>query len=255
MEFIQYSTRERIASITLNRPEKRNALNFQMVSELREALKMAAQDKQVKVIILKAAGKVFCAGIDLAYMKQLESLEENLKDAHRLQELFYNIYTLEKIVIAQIEGHAMGGGCGLATVCDFSFTVPTAKFGYPEIKVGFVPAIVKVFLIRKIGEGKARALLLTGDLIAAAQAVDDGLVNYVVPAHQLEESVNTFAQKLIKNNSTQAMQLTKEMLAHLPAESLEKGLAYAAAMNTKARFTEDCRAGIEAFLHKKTTTW
>lgn len=255
MALIQYSTKEGIASITLNRPEKRNALNFQMVSELREALKRAAQDKQVKVIILKAAGKVFCAGVDLASMAQLESFEAHLKDAHHLQELFYSIYTLKKVVIAQIEGHAVGGGCGLATVCDFSFTVPTAKFGYPEIKVGFVPAIVKVFLIRKIGEGKARMLLLTGDLIAAAQAVSDGLINYVVPAHQLEKSVNTFAQKLIKNNSTQAMQLTKKMLAHLPAESLEKGLTYAVAMNTKARYTEDCSAGIAAFLHKKTTTW
>ena len=250
-------TKERIGFIELNRPEKRNALNAEMVESLKSALISFNEDKDVKVIVIKAAGKVFCSGADLAYLQSLQSntYEENLADSRSLKDLFYLIYTLPKVVIAQIQGHALAGGCGLATVCDFSFTVPEAKFGYTEVKIGFVPAIVKVFLIRKIGEGKARQLLLDGDLIDAGEAKNMGIVNWVVSPDELEEKVFSYAQKLIKNNSGESLALTKEMIARVQEKRLEEGLEYAASMNAKARSTTDCQRGIAAFLNKESISW
>lgn len=250
-------TKERIGFIELNRPEKRNALNAEMVESLKSALISFNEDKDVKVIVIKAAGKVFCSGADLAYLQSLQSntYEENLADSRSLKDLFYLIYTLPKVVIAQIQGHALAGGCGLATVCDFSFTVPEAKFGYTEVKIGFVPAIVKVFLIRKIGEGKARQLLLDGDLIDAGEAKNMGIVNWVVSQDELEEKVFSYAQKLIKNNSGESLALTKEMIARVQEKRLEEGLEYAASMNAKARSTTDCQRGIAAFLNKESISW
>lgn len=250
-------TKERIGFIELNRPEKRNALNAEMVESLKSALISFNEDKDVKVIVIKAAGKVFCSGADLAYLQSLQSntYEENLADSRSLKDLFYLIYTLPKVVIAQIQGHALAGGCGLATVCDFSFTVPEAKFGYTEVKIGFVPAIVKVFLIRKIGEGKARQLLLDGDLIDAGEAKNMGIVNWVVSQDELEEKVFSYAQKLIKNNSGESLALTKEMIARVQEKRLEEGLEYATSMNAKARSTTDCQRGIAAFLNKESISW
>ncbi|MFN3840934.1 MAG: enoyl-CoA hydratase/isomerase family protein, partial [Cyclobacteriaceae bacterium] len=169
MNTLLYTVSNRIALITLNRPEKRNALNAELVKELTDCLEETGRDDRVKVIILKSAGEAFCAGADLAYLQQLKrnSLEENLSDSNNLKTLYTRIYTLTKPVIAQVQGPALAGGCGLATVCDFCFSVPEATFGYTEVKIGFIPALVMVFLIRKIGDGKARELLLSGNLISA----------------------------------------------------------------------------------------
>ncbi|GAB3819402.1 hypothetical protein GCM10028895_17790 [Pontibacter rugosus] len=209
------------------------------------------------MIVLRAEGKVFCAGADLEYLQQLQEndYQENLLDSTHLMELFRAIYTLKKVVIAQVHGHAIAGGCGLAAICDFGFTVPEAKFGYTEVKIGFIPAIVKVFLLRKIGEARAKQLLLTGDLISAAQAEAFGLVNWVVPAEELEEQVFSFAKKLCAENSKQSMEVTKEMIARVQAMSLEDGLLYAAEMNAVARGSEDCQRGIAAFLNKEQIKW
>lgn len=176
-------------------------------------------------------------------------------DSRNLMALFYKIYTSSKVIIAQIQGHALAGGCGLATVCDLSFAVPEAKFGYTEVKIGFIPAIVKVFLLRKIGEGKAKQLLLDGDLISAVEAQAMGLVNWLVSAEQLEERVYEYAQKLIRQNSEQSMALTKQMIGRVQEKTLEEGLEYAAVMNAKARGTADCQKGIAAFLNKETINW
>lgn len=249
--------KERIGYLELNRPEKRNALNAEMVEALKDAIRAFNEDKEVKVIVIKAAGKVFCSGADLAYLQSLQSntYEENLADSRSLKDLYHSIYTSPKVIIAQIQGHAIAGGCGLATVCDFSFSVKEAKFGYTEVKIGFIPAIVKVFLIRKIGEGKAKQLLLDGDLISAADARDFGLINWVVEENELEEKVFKYAQKLIKQNSGQSMALTKEMIAKVQERSLIDGLEYAASMNAKARGTADCQKGIAAFLNKESIQW
>ncbi len=254
---IKTSIKDRIGYILLNRPDKRNALNAEMVESLKLSLNEMENNPEVKVIVIKAAGKVFCSGADLAYLQSLQtnSYEENLADSRSLKELFYRIYTSPKVIIAQIQGHALAGGCGLATVCDFSFSVDNAKFGYTEVKIGFVPAIVKVFLIRKIGEGKAKQLLLDGDLIEADEAQAMGIINWVVSEEDLEEKVYTYAQKLIRQNSSQSMALTKEMIGRVQEKGLEDGLEYAASMNAKARGTSDCKKGIAAFLNKEKIDW
>ena len=256
-KYVTYESQDRMARIMLNRADKRNALNGVVVAELIDALEKAESDDEVKIVVLGGEGKVFCAGADLAYLQQLQknTYEENLEDSRHLKALFQKLYTLSKVVIARVHGHAIAGGCGLATVCDFAFTVPEAKFGYTEVRIGFVPALVKVFLLRKIGEANARRLLLTGDLISADEALQMNMVYRVVSTDQLDEEINVFARKLITSNSGNSMAITKKMIAEIPGKSLEDALDYAAVMNAKARETDDCRRGIASFLNKDELTW
>ena len=155
MKFVEYSVKDRIGFITINRPEKRNALNADLITELKNVFDRAEDDDKVKVIVLRANGEAFCAGADLEGLQKLQnySKEENMSDSRHLKELFYKMYTLNKVVIAQVHGHALAGGCGLTTVCDFVYAVPEAKFGYTEVKIGFIPAMVLIFLIRKEPSG------------------------------------------------------------------------------------------------------
>ena len=257
MQTLQYHTAERIAFLTLNRPDKRNALNADLVTVLKEALHQANLDPGVKVIVLKANGKAFCAGADLETLQQLQqnTYEENLADSGRLAELFEQMYSLPKPIIAQIQGHALAGGCGLAVICDFSFAVPAAKFGYTEVKIGFVPAIVSAFLVRKIGEGRARELLLSGDIISAERAHAYSIINFLVEDADLEDRVNAFAHQLCTGTSPESIAATKALLAQLPGLSLSASLQLAAATNAHARATDDCRRGIGAFLAKEEIQW
>jgi methylglutaconyl-CoA hydratase len=257
MKYIEYTIKDRIGYITMNRPEKRNALSHEMVTELKEAFTMADDDASVKVIILRARGEAFCAGADLEYLQQLQefSYEQNVADSTHLKELFVMIYELRKVVIAQVQGHALAGGCGLTTVCDFVFAVPEAKFGYTEVKIGFIPAIVMVFLLRKLGEAKAKELLLTGNLLLADEAKAIGLINQIVSKDTLHKEVQKFAANLVKSNSGNSMGLTKQMISKIQSLSLEDGLTFAAEMNAKTRASEDCRNGIAAFLKKEKIAW
>ncbi len=257
MKFVNVTVKNRVCFVTLNRPEKRNALSFELVSELKAGFTQAESDDAVKVVVLRAEGEAFCAGADLDYLKKLQdfSFEENLEDSRHLKNLFLQIYTLKKVVIAQVQGHALAGGCGLATVCDFVFAVPEAKFGYTEVKIGFVPAIVMVFLLRKVGEQRAKQLLLSGELVMGDAARDFGLVNYVVPKESLETAVLDFAQKLVGANSGQSMEFTKKMISEVQVMQLREALEYAATMNARARTTEDCKRGVQGFLDKKNVLW
>jgi len=257
MKFVEYTTNDRLGYITINRPEKRNALNFELVKELRHAFVEVENDQNIKVVILRANGEVFCAGADLDFLKQLQnsSYEENLEDSRNLKELFRLIYKLKKIVIAQIQGHAIAGGAGLVSVCDFCFSVPEARFGFTEVKIGFVPAIVMVFLLCKIPNHQARELLLTGNLVNAQKAAEIGLVNWIVPKSDIEGQVLQFAQDLCLNNSHTSMATTKEMMAELLTPNLEESLEYSSRMNAESRSTEDWLKGISAFLAKKKITW
>lgn len=257
MDSVLYEVKDRICYLTLNRPEKKNALNSAMVTELKNAFSKAEVDALVKVIVLRANGDVFCSGADLESLQQLQknSFEENLKDSNHLKKLFLQIYQLRKLVIAQVQGHALAGGCGLATVCDFVFAVPDAKMGYTEVRIGFVPAIVMVFLLRKVGEQKGKQLLLSGKLIRGEDLVQLGLVNKIVSPDVLSNEVNEFAHQLIISNSGQSMQTTKQMISEVQSMSLTDGLDYAATMNAKARESEDCRKGIAAFLNKEKLNW
>jgi methylglutaconyl-CoA hydratase len=246
-----------IGHIKLNRPEKKNALNADMVASIKEALEAFVAEEEIKIVVISAEGDVFCSGADLASLQAMQhnTFEENLEDSQLLKSLFSMIYTMPKLVIAAIQGHALAGGCGLATVCDFAFAVPEAKFGYTEVKIGFVPAIVMFFLLRKIGEAKSRELLIQAKLLAANQALDYGLIHEVVTKEILEPTVLDFARKLIQSNSSQAMGMTKQMLAQMPEKNMTDALDYAAAMNAKARATSDCQRGINAFLNKEKITW
>jgi len=257
MELVKYAVKDRIGFVTLNRPDKRNALSFELVSELMAIFTKAESDPAVKIIVLGAVGETFCAGADLDHLRNLQhfSYADNLEDSRHLRDLFLKIYTLKKVVIAQVQGHALAGGCGLATVCDFVFAVPAAKFGYTEVRIGFVPAIVMVFLLRKVGEQKTKQLLLSGELVTGDKALAFGLVNFLTTKELLEPSVVDFAQKLIQNNSTQSMELTKKMIADIQSMPLSEALDYATSMNARARTTDDFKKGIQAFLEKRDLSW
>ena len=257
MKFITYEVDQRVATITLSRPEKRNALHPDLIKELFDAFELAKNDSSVKVIVLKADGEVFSAGADLAYLQQLQSntFEENLIDSNNLKNLFYQIYSLPKVVIAQLEGSAIAGGCGLVSVCDLVFAVPEAQFGYSEVKIGFIPALVSCFLVRKLGEARTNELLLSGALISADKALNYGLINFVVEASMIGAEVQKYAQKLVNETSLSAVSMTKTLIKEVQQMSLEESLDLAVRMNAEARGTEDCKKGIAAFLNKEKISW
>jgi len=172
-----------------------------------------------------------------------------------LKELFHQIYTLNKVVIAQVQGNALAGGCGLVNVCDFAFSAPEVKFGYTEVRIGFIPAIVMIFLIRKVGEANARHLVLTGDLVPAQEAKRMGLVYHITEKETLDQEVSSFALRLITSNSSHALMLTKQMIASVQSMKLEDALVLASKMNANARGSDDCKKGIDAFLKKEKFNW
>ncbi len=253
-----YDTSDRKATITLNRPEKRNALDDLMIGELTTAFLHAGRDPNVKVIFLKGAGAAFCAGADFEYLSRVAAfnLEENRNDSAKLANLFRTMYEVRKPVIAVVHGAALAGGCGLASVCDFVIaSAEHATFGYTEVRIGFIPAVVMIFLLKRIGEGRARELVLRGNSINATEASAIGLVNQVVPAADLDTSAHRLADELIARNSLHAMGLCKEMLSKLHGLNLLDSLDFAANMNAAARMTPDCKAGIAAFLNKEKIQW
>lgn len=248
---------DRVAHIQMNREDKRNALSPELVTELKEKFAAANEDEAVKVIVLKGGKKAFSAGADLAYLQELQgfSFEQNRQDSNHLMELFHLIYTMKKVVIAQVEGPAIAGGCGLATVCDLIFSTPDAKFGYSEVRIGFVPAIVMIFLLRKIGEGKVKELMLSGSRIDGLRAQEMGLVNFVKEDQEIAAAVENYAQKLVTQCSGDAMGLTKELIGQIQHMPVRDALSYAAEVNARARATEDCKQGVAAFLNKEAIKW
>lgn len=247
----------RVATVILNRPEKRNALSAELVAELTQWMTSLNANQDVRVIVIRSADKPFCAGADLKYLAQLRdfSLEENEADSQALRRLFDLIYLSPKIVISQVEGPALAGGCGLATLADLCIATPEATFGYTEVKIGFIPALVMVYLREKIGGGVIRDLMLTGRVLTANEAHELGLVQRLVSAEQIESVVNQTAQDLCENTSMEAVASVKEMLRVIPSMSRDEALDYAAKQNAKARGSNDCRKGIDAFLQKMPLKW
>ncbi|HSP88227.1 MAG TPA: enoyl-CoA hydratase/isomerase family protein [Ignavibacteriaceae bacterium] len=247
---IKYQKENNISIITLNRPEKRNALHPDLVNQLKDKLKEIKNDSEIKVLIITGEGKSFCAGADLEYLNQIKDFSsiENEKDSESLAELFLDIYNLPIPTIAAVNGPAIAGGCGLANVCDFIVADKSnAKFGYSEVKIGFIPAIVSIFLIKKIGEEKAKQLLLTGDIIDSEKAYNMGLTDYLAD-DVLTESKN-LAVKLI-SNSDFSMKITKKMIADISHLSVNDAVDYCIKLNTISRSSEDFKKGIENFLLK-----
>jgi methylglutaconyl-CoA hydratase len=255
--YIETEIKERIAYLILNRIDKKNALNFDFVKEIKTALNHWKSDNEIKVVIIKANGDVFSAGADLDVLKQLQvnTYEENLEDSRHLKELFEIIATYPKVVISQVEGHAIAGGCGLATICDFCFAVPEAQFGYTEVKIGFIPALVSIFLVRKIGEMKAKELLLTGKLIAAQKAFEMGLINEPISKQDIGAHVYEFALKLAIETSLNSIGQTKALIAHSWHLPFLDAMDLAAQYNATSRASSDCKKGIQAFLNKEKISW
>lgn len=256
-EFVSLKREGASGLIRMQWEEKRNALSPGMIAALKEAFGEAAKDDKIKVIILSGTAKAFSAGADLAYLKKMQgfSQEENLKDSRNLKALFEEIYTLPKLVIAQIKGPAIAGGCGLATVCDLLISTPESLFGYSEVRIGFIPAIVMTFLIRKIGESHAKRLLLTGERITGSEAHRIGLVNYLFPADCIETESKALAEKMAKQCSGEAIAMTKKLIAQVQDLSLPKALELAAKANAEARAGKDCVRGVTAFLNKEKINW
>ena len=254
---IMYEVSDRIATISLNRKEKRNALNPELTARLTNCFREASNDPNVKVIILKAEGTTFSAGADLEYLQQLRqnSYEENLADSRHLKDLFTSIYFCPKVVIAQVEGHAIAGGCGLATVCDVVFAVPEAKFGYTEVLLGFVPAIVSCFLLRKISESIARQILLSGELFTAEQALQYGLINFVTTKDIISQKTREFALNLCTQTSTNSLLVTKKLISQIVNPDLEKNLELAVQINASVRESDDFKNGVQSFLSKEKINW
>jgi len=256
-DLIETTTDSQVQTIRLNRPDKRNALNADLVTALKAALEEAEADEDLRTIVLTGAGSAFSAGADLSSLRAMQEAGpmENQQDSRHLAELFQQIYQHPMPVIAKVNGHAIGGGCGLAAVCDFSYAAEGATLGFTEVRIGFVPAIVMVFLRRTLGETQARDLLLRGRLVDATTAAELGLVTRAVPEGALDEAVEDLARELACETSGSAVALTKQMLARVPGMGLDEALDYAVQMNAFARGTDDCQAGIEAFLNDEDPPW
>lgn len=249
-KLIKYRTDEDFGILTLNRPEKRNALNPELVESIKEKLDEIEKDHDVKVLIITGEGKAFCAGADLEYLHKLQdySTTENERDSEELADLFLKIYNFPKPTIAAVNGAAIAGGCGLASVCDFIVANEEyAKFGYSEVKIGFIPAIVAIFLIRRIGEGRAKQLLLTGEIINAKTAFELGFVNYLYN-NVLDGSLEVASN--IAQNSVLSLKETKSMIHLISRLSVEEAVNYCVRLNAISRSTEDFKEGLNQFFNK-----
>jgi methylglutaconyl-CoA hydratase len=252
---VHFHESQGIDTITLNRPDKRNAISYELIDDLLAAFKRAAASP-AQVMILTGAGSAFCAGMDLDNLKQLigKTHEENLKDSEMMAGLFRALYDFPKPSIAAVNGAAIAGGTALATLCDFTLAVPEAKFGYTEVRIGFVPGIVSSYLIANIGEKRARDLLLTGRLFGAQEAHQLGLVNEVVTPDQLMHRAHELARQLLEN-SPASLRTAKALLSGFTREQLDRQLACAVPDNAAIRQTADFKEGVSAFLEKRKPHW
>jgi methylglutaconyl-CoA hydratase len=245
----------RVLTITLNRPQRRNALTSCMIHELTLALR-AAEDSRAGVVILRGAGEHFCSGLDLSELRAMSSrtTEQHQRDSMNIAELFRTLYSLSLPSVAEVRGFALAGGMGLATLCDFTLAGDDARFGYTEVKIGFVPAIVSSFLLLQVGEKQARDLLLTGRILDATEARTLGLITKVVPAAELDAAVSELTTTLLAN-SPSSMRATKHLLHRQEIERLSRNLRAAVNINAELRATDDFREGITAFLEKRKPVW
>lgn len=252
---IQYAESQGIATITLNRADKRNALSYELIDDILAGFDHAARST-VQAVILTGAGAAFCAGMDLENLKQLigRTNEQNLQDSKIIARLFRTIYDFPKPTIAAVNGAAIAGGTGLVTVCDFALAVPEAKFGYTEVRIGFMPAVVSSFLLAIVGEKRARDLLLTGRVFGAEEARAFGLVNDLVPSGELMDRARALALQL-QENSPASMRATKALLSGYTRERLDRQIEQAVIENAAIRQTGDFQEGISSFLEKRKPVW
>jgi len=241
--------------VIFNRPDKRNAISPKMICELLGALDEIEKTK-ARVVIITGSGPSFCAGMDLEMLSALaqQTPQENQEDSRRMARMFRRIWSFPKPLIAAVNGHALAGGCGIATLCDFTLATPEAKFGYTEVKIGFLPAIVSVFLTRQIGDKRARDLLLTGRLVEAKEAKELGLVTEIIPADRLMARAEGLSEQLIAA-SPSSLTRAKRLLTSAAAASVDADLERAVLENARIRCTPDFKEGLASFLEKRKPVW
>ena len=254
-ETLTLDTNGYLSTITFNRPEKRNAITTQMIAELQTALD-TIEKSHTRVVIITGTGKAFCAGIDLEMLQSIanQSPSENQEDSRRIAKMFRKVWSYSRPMIAAVNGHALAGGCGIATLCDFTLSAPEAKFGYTEVKIGFLPAIVSVFLTRQVGEKRARDLLLTGRLVEAQEAKELGLVNEIVATEKLMERAHELAETILAA-SPSSITRAKHLLVSAAAASVDHDLERAVLESARVRCTPDFKEGLAAFLEKRKPIW
>jgi len=244
-----------LATITFTRPEKRNAISEAMIADLMSAF-YEVETHSARVLILTGAGKAFCSGMDLDELNAAATRtpSEHLENSRRLARLYRRIWSFPKPTIAAVNGAAIAGGCGIATLCDFTICVPQANFGYPEVRIGFLPAVVSVFLTRQIGEKGARDLLLTGRTVTAEEALRLGLVTQIVPAPELMSAARVVAEQLLAGSPLSLLK-TKKLLCEFAATEVDQNLELATAESAAMRSTADFREGLVSFLEKRPPNW
>lgn len=248
---ILYVLQDGIARITLNRPEKRNALDGELIGELKEAIASSSRDEKCRVVLIAGAGKDFCSGADLAALEKSAqaSVLDNMTDARRMADVFLMMRNHPRPVIAAVHGRALAGGCGVATACDIILATENAQFGYPEVNIGFVAAMVMAILRRSVSEKTALELLVGGEIISAGRAHELGLVHRLYSEDHFQDEVDSYAARLAAKSAS-AMMLSKRLLYNMDSMSFEAALSAGVDANAIARMTEDCRRGVEKFLKR-----
>ena len=255
-ETILFIPQNEVLHLVFNRPQVHNAFNSTMIAELADALERASQDKSLRVIVLSGQGKSFCAGADLNWMREIihYSFEQNLEESLQLAEVLYKLYALPKPTVAMVNGTAIGGGTGFISACDIAVASQEAKFGLSEVKIGLVPAAISPYVIRRIGEARAREYFLTGKRISASKAVEIGLINEVVPGERLEEKVEETIQLLL-SSGPEALGSCKQLIQKVPQMSFEEAKTFTARMIAQLRVSEEGQEGMAAFLEKRKPKW
>jgi methylglutaconyl-CoA hydratase len=248
---IEYSVEDGVAKVTLNRPEKRNALNDELIGELKEATRLSSADPSIRVVLLQGAGKDFCSGADLAGLQKSSeySVEQNAAGARQMAELFVAMRRHPRPIVAAVRGRALAGGCGLATAADIILACESAKFGYPEVNIGFIPAMVMAILRRSVSEKRAFEMITGGEIITARQALDFGMINRVYPDDRFDQEVASYVAALA-SKSASAVSLSKTLLYHMDGLTFESAIESGVHLNAIARMTDDCKRGVERFLKK-----
>ncbi len=253
---ILYERRGQVAWVTLNRPEVHNAFNVKMIEEITEAVHRVKEDGAVRIVVLTGSGKSFCSGADLNWLREIVdySFEQNLEESRALADVLFQLYTLTKPTIALVNGAAIGGGTGFLSACDMAVAAEEAVFGLSEVKIGLVPAAISPYVLRKIGESKAREYFLTGKRISAGKAQEIGLVNEVVPLEKLSESMDRLIEDLL-TSGPEAMASCKELIMKTSNARIEDVKEFTAIMIAGLRVSEEGQEGMASFLEKRKPNW
>ncbi|HDL02067.1 MAG TPA: enoyl-CoA hydratase/isomerase family protein [candidate division Zixibacteria bacterium] len=258
MEFktIKYIKEGKVGNIIFNRPKIHNAFNSLVIDEMLQLFDLLEKDSDLRVIVITGEGKSFCAGADLNWMRSVvnQSFEENLIESNRLAELFYKVYSFKLPVIGKINGAAIGGGTGFVAVCDIAIAAESAKFSFSEVKIGVVPACIGPYVIKKMGEGKARELFITGERMLAKRAFEVGLVNKFVEDDKLDSAVDELVHTII-SSGPEAVSMAKKLVSEVPSMSPEQFKPYTAEMIAKLRISDEGQEGMDAFLNKRKPKW